>query len=85
MEVMMTPNDNQGKARGYLPWANRIIREELDYFDIKLMKTMAFCVGVPVGAYFAEWVLPNWWAFILLAILTKIRPWIKAFRIKPKS
>lgn len=43
---------------GYLKWANKKIREEMDYFDIKLLKTMAFCVGVPVGAYFAKWVLP---------------------------
>jgi hypothetical protein len=26
---------------GYLKWANEKIREELDYWDIKLMKTTA--------------------------------------------
>ncbi len=65
---------------GYLRWANRKIKEELDYFDIKLLKIMAFCIGVPVGAYFAKWVLPYWWVFILLSILAHLRPWVHAFR-----
>jgi hypothetical protein len=69
---------------GYLKWANEKIREELDYWDIKLMKTTAFLVGVPVGAYYSEWALPNWWVFIVLAVVCKLRPWYHSLR-KPRK
>lgn len=69
---------------GYVEWANKKISERLDYWDIKLMKTMAFLIGMPVGAYFAEWTLQYWWVLILLALGTKIRPWYHAFRKRPE-
>ena len=70
---------------GYINWANKKIKEELDYWDIKLMKTMAFLIGLPVGAYFSEWTLQNWWKIILLALITKLRPWYHAFRKHPEE
>ena len=69
---------------GYFAWANKKIREELDYTDVKMLKIMAFCVGVPVGAYFSKWVLPYWWVFIILSVVFHLRPWYHALR-KPSG
>ena len=77
-------NPKKGEKMGYFAWANKKIREELDYTDVKMLKIMAFCVGVPVGAYFSKWVLPYWWVFIILSVVFHLRPWYHALR-KPSG
>ena len=67
---------------GYLKWANNKIKGEMDYYDIKLLKIMAFCIGIPVGAFFSNIVLPYWWVFILVSVLAHLRPWYHAFKRK---
>lgn len=60
-------------------WVNSKIKR-FDWLDIKLLKIGAFCLGLPVGAYFSEKILPYWWAFIILALLFHVRSWYKSFR-----
>lgn len=60
-------------------WVTSKIRK-LDWLDIKLLKIGAFCLGLPLGAYFSEWILPYWWVFVVLALLFHVRTLYKSFR-----
>ena len=48
--------------------------KRMTWVDVQLIKLSVFCVGLPVGAYLSVWILPYWWAFIILAILAAIKP-----------
>lgn len=54
--------------------------KRLGWSDVQLIKLSALCIGLPLGAYFSVWILPYWWAFIILAILAAIKPISKAMR-----
>jgi len=59
-------------------WANSKLRK-LDIWDIKLIKLSTLLIGLTLGAYFASFILPFWWIFIVVAIVLAIRPYYKAF------
>ena len=67
------PTKKNPKDMGWHEWLD-YKASKLDFIDIRFIGKGGFFIGVPVGAYFADWVLPYWWAFIVLALVLYIRP-----------
>ncbi len=64
---------------GFGEWADSKVKN-LSLVDVQLIKLAVFCFGLPIGAYFSVWILPYWWAFVLLGALAAAKPVYKALK-----
>lgn len=51
--------------------------KKLDAWDIALIKWTVLLVGLVIGAYFKEYILPFWWMILVVAALLAIRPFYR--------
>jgi hypothetical protein len=49
------------------------------WMDVWMLKWSAFLLGIAVGAYFHEYMMPFVWVIIVAAVLLAIRPSIRYF------
>lgn len=48
--------------------------KRMGWVDVQFIKASVFFITLPIGAYLSVWILPYWWAFIMLGILAAIKP-----------
>jgi hypothetical protein len=54
--------------------------KKMGWKEIQLIKLATFLITLPIGAYFASWILPYWWLFILVGIIAALKPICKALK-----
>lgn len=60
-------------------WYNKGLRR-LNMWDILLVKTSIGMFALVIGAFLSDYIKPYWYVFIIIMVLSMIRPYYKALK-----